>query len=302
MKRLVVFLTMSLAGAAACAGTPIDKTLDVPAHVTVSIQNIKGEVNVTGWNRNQVRITGTLGKGALPLRVEQHGDSVHIEVKAAGRKGWFNWRSDDDMDPTTLHVQVPLAASLDVDTVSAATRVRSLSGGTLAAKSVSGRVQVDADSPRAQVQTVSGDVRLAGAFDRVQVQTVSGDIQAGKVHRNAELQTVSGHVRLMGGPFVEASLNSVSGDIEVSGSLQANGRMRADSVSGDVLLALPSATSALLHVASFSGSIRSAFGGQVQDNRRGPGSSLGDTLGSGNGRIEVQTFSGDVSLRRADAQ
>ena len=297
MKRYpVVTLLLLLASTAAFAGTPIDQTRNVPAHARIEIGNVKGAVHVTAWDRNQVHVTGTLGKGAKPLEIEQEGNTLRIQVKGPEHKSWFNWHSDSEMEPSTLNVQVPRGASLSVDTVSASSDVHGLSGGTIEANSVSGDVRIDADSPKVEVNTVSAGVKLSGSMQRADVQTVSGDITAPQVGQASDLETVSGQIHLSGGPFTNVSMNTVSGDIDVAGALASNGHIGVDTVSGDVTLDLPASLSAQLHVSTFSGSIRSAFG-SVVEKRHGPGSSLNSTVGSGDGRIEIQTFSGDVSLR-----
>ena len=134
---------------------------------------------------------------------------------------------------------------------------------------------------------------------KANVQTVSGDIVAPQVRQGGDLETVSGRIRLSGGPYAGVTMNTVSGDIDVQGGLAGDGRIEIDSVSGDVSMDLPAALSAQLRVSTFSGSIDSAFG-SVVEKRHGPGSSLNSTVGAGRGRIEVQTFSGDVRLRRKD--
>lgn len=297
MKRFpVLSLLLLLASSAAFAGTPIDQTRNVPAHAKIEIGNVKGAVHVTAWDRNQVHVTGTLGKGAKPLEIEQEGNTLRIQVKGPDHKSWFNWHSDSEMEPTTLNVQVPRGASLSVDTVSATSDIRGLSGGAIEANSVSGGVRIDADSPKVEVNTVSATVKLSGNMQEANVQTVSGDITAPQVGQSSDLETVSGEIHLAGGPFTRVSMNTVSGDIDVDGGLASSGRIEVDSVSGDVTLDLPASLSARLRVSTFSGSIDSAFGSVVQ-KRHGPGSSLNSTVGGGDGRIEIQTFSGDVNLR-----
>lgn len=295
MKSLIV-LPMLLASAAALAGTPIQQTRNVDAHVHVDIANVKGAVHVTAWNRNQVQVTGTLGQGARPLQIEQHGNTLSIKVKGAQHHGWFNWNSDSNMEPTTLDIQVPRGASLAVDTVSATAGIHGLAGGTIKVHSVSGDVRIHADSPKVDVDTVSARVTLAGTMHEADVQTVSGDIIAPQVRHGGDLQTVSGHITLGGGPYARLTMNTVSGDIDVQGALAANGSIEIDSVSGDVSMALPTSLSARVHASTFSGSIHSAFGAVV-DRNHGPGSALDSTVGGGNGTIQIQTFSGDVTLR-----
>ena len=48
---------------------------------------------------------------------------------------------------------------------------------------------------------------------------------------------------------------------------------------------------------TFSGRIRSDFG-TVEEPEHGPGRSLDATIGDGNTRVNIETFSGDITIRR----
>ena len=91
----------------------------------------------------------------------------------------------------------------------------------------------------------------------------------------------------------------MSGNVQLSGALAADGKLGIDSMSGDVQLQLPAATSGQLHASSFSGDLRSDFG-TPQKPEHGPGSNLDTRLGDGQGTINVETFSGDLRIRKQD--
>lgn len=296
MKHAMLTLALLLAaGPAFASGTPIDQTRSVAADAHIKINNVKGAVHVTAWDQNKVHITGTLGEGAQPLEIEQDGNTLTITVKGPGHKGWFNWNSDSSMGPTVLDVQVPRAVALDVDVVSASADVGGLDGGDIKVNSVSGDVRVDAHSPQVDVDSVSGKVVLSGAMKTTNLQTVSGDILAPQVGDSGHFETVSGNIKVTGGPFAKVDMNTVSGDMELSGGLAPDGRIAAESVSGDVHVSLPPALSAHIEASTFSGSMHTDFG-TVVEKEHGPGSSVDSTVGQGNGRIHVETFSGDVRI------
>ena len=73
------------------------------------------------------------------------------------------------------------------------------------------------------------------------------------------------------------------------------GEIRAETVSGDLRLHLARGSSARVSAESFSGDLE-APGAQVRKERFGPGSSLEASFGGGDGRIRVETFSGDFTL------
>ena len=75
----------------------------------------------------------------------------------------------------------------------------------------------------------------------------------------------------------------------------SSGSIDAESLSGRVNLRLPKSTGARVHVETFSGDIDSPTG-TVHHEEHGPGKSLDTSYGDGRGRIEVESFSGDVRI------
>ena len=294
--RYLPLATLLYAGLA-CADTPLDLTHPATPKAHVSISNIKGEVTVTAWDRNEVHVGGSLGDGARPLAITGSDGDLEIKVQAQGKSGVFNWGSDNAMGSTNLDVQVPRGASLEVNVVSAPLSVDGTDGGAIEVNSVSGKVRIHVRTPSLQVDSVSGGIEQSGKADRAELQTVSGDILAPSLGDQAKLETVSGRVQVRGGPWQTFTLSTVSGDVDVSGGLAANGRMDIDSMSGDVQLMLPADVSAAIHASSFSGDLRSDFGTPTKPEH-GPGSSLDVRLGDGHGKINVETFSGDLRVRR----
>lgn len=296
--RLLLPLALMTVLSPALADTPIDQTRPLDAKAHLSIENVKGSVRVTTWDRNQVHITGSLGDGVRKLAVDGDAHDLSIKVEGPNDSGWFNWGNDTHMGPTELNVQVPRGISLNVDVVSAPVGIDGLDGGKVEVNTVSGRVHASLRaSPKVSVDSVSANIDLSGAVGDADLQTVSGDINAPQLGDIGKLETVSGDIRIGGGPFRKLSMNTVSGDIDVSGGLAPGGNIDVDSMSGDVGLNLPASLSATISASSFSGDLRSDFG-HVVEHEHGPGSELKADVGGGHGTITLQTFSGDLRIRR----
>jgi len=292
-------LLLCLSIGQALADTPINLNHDATPNVHVSISNVKGSVAVTSWDRNQVQVTGHLGDGAKPLTIEGSNGDMTIKVLSQSKSGWFNWGSENSMGSTALEVRVPKGASLDVDVVSASMSIDGIDGGAIKANAVSGKARINARTPSAEVNSVSGSIELAGSAKKVDLQTVSGDILAPNVSEEASLQTVSGRIHVSGGPWRKLGLSTVSGEVQLAGGVASGGTFNVDSMSGDVQLQIPANTSATIHANTFSGDLRSDFG-QVTKVEHGPGSELRTTMGGGAGKISVETFSGDLRIRKQD--
>jgi DUF4097 and DUF4098 domain-containing protein YvlB len=298
MKTLYVTpLLLALSIGQAFASTPINLSKDIRPNAKISIDNVKGEVTVTAWDKNQVQVSGTLGDGARPLELDGNDQSVDIRVEGDEKKGnWFSWGNDTRMQPTVLNVRVPRAVSVDINVVSAPVSIDGLDGGKIDINSVSGRIRANLRSPSVDMQTVSGTIDLAGRVGKADLQTVSGDITAPAITEHVDAQTVSGRMTIGGGPWKQASFSTVSGDTQITGGPARDGKLDVDSMSGDVQIQLPSDTSARLEASTFSGDLRSDFGTPSKGDD-GPGKELKTTIAGGNGYIHVESFSGDVRLR-----
>jgi len=300
MKMLYLTpLLLALSIGEAFASTPINLSKDIRPNAKISIENVKGEVTVTAWDKNQVQVSGSLGDGARPLELEGDDHNVEIRVEGDEKKGnWFSWGNDSSMQPTILNVRVPRAVEVNINVVSAPVSIDGLDGGKIDVESVSGRIRANLRSPRVSMQTVSGTIDLAGRAGEAELQTVSGDITAPNIGDKIEAQTVSGRMTIGGGPWKEASFSTVSGDTQVNGAPARGGKLDVDSMSGDVQLQLPADASARLEASTFSGDLRSDWGNPSRGDD-GPGKELKTTVGGGDAFIHVESFSGDVRIRGA---
>lgn len=299
MKSVCLAFTIGLVASSqiALAGTPISETRDVNADARIDVSNVRGSVDINAWDENRVSITGTLGNGSKGLMVEGDAARLSIKVKGNSDSGWFHWGSDSQMEDSNLVIRVPRAAELAIETVSADINASGTSGRSLTVDTVSGKVRLDTQAKSLEIDSVSGDVEVTGAGDRAEIETVSGDVNLRADLAELSLETISGDITAASQNWRTFSGSTVSGSIDLRGTPQPGARFEADSMSGDVNLRLPASVSTRIHVETFSGSIRSDFG-TVAEPKRGPGSSLDTTEGSGDGSVRIETFSGDVSIRR----
>jgi DUF4097 and DUF4098 domain-containing protein YvlB len=169
---------------------------------------------------------------------------------------------------------------------------------TIEAESVSGEVTVKASSTeKLELSSVSGDVGFEGEAASVDVETVSGDLRVNGVSGEVSVESVSGSAIVRAATVTEFEAASVSGDIDFEGSVAAGGRIDVESMSGDINLTLPAATGGRVSAEAFSGTLRNDFGLVVEDEE-GPGSSMRGKIGDGSATIEIESFSGDVELRK----
>ncbi len=271
------------------AQTEINETRPLNGSATLSVSNISGSVKLTGWNRDEVQVTGTLGKGAEELRISGDASRMDIEVVLP--------RHSRNVKPTQLVISLPRTCRLDVSTVSADIDLNDFDGD-IELQSVSGDITAVCRSGGAEISSVSGEVSLACDSDNTEVETVSGDVRIRGVHGKLSGNTVSGDFLVEGGTFTSITAETVSGNLQFDGALDSNARAEVNTHSGDVVFLLDGLSLAC-SVETFSGKITNEFGLNGISDEYSKGTVRWEApAGSGNGELEINTFSGNVVLKR----
>lgn len=278
----------------ALAGTPINETRPVNSDAHIEVSNVQGAVTINAWDKPQISISGTLGEGSKALSVE--GDAAHLVVKVEvpHSLNMFNW-GGARIEDTVLDIKVPPNVELSIDVVSAEVSLSGVAGRALSIDSVSGDLKLDSGAGELDIDSVSGDVDLKGQAKRAHLETVSGDLHAHGVKGDLSFETVSGDITIEAVSYSDLNAGTVSGNIDIQGRPEKNAHLDIETMSGDVHIAVPTDLSARIRAESFSGRLRSDFG-QVQEEEHGPGSHLDTTVGSGDARISVESFSGNVNI------
>lgn len=204
-----------------------------------------------------------------------------------------------DEGAAKLKIRVPQKSALEVSLVSADLRVSGVSGHQHL-QTVSGDI-AGVDVGEVQANSVSGDVHLdTRNSHNAQVQTVSGDIAVSGADGDIQITTVSGDATVSLGTLSRAHFASVSGDLNLaSAALAASGQFEATTVSGDIGIHFTNPPDADIDVQSFSGDITNCFGPKPVEQQYGPGTRLDFRNGKGGGHVHIDTKSGDVQLCKA---
>ena len=286
-----IALAMTVATSTANAES-VDRRIDADDDGYVSISNVSGSIEVSGWSRSEIEVTGTLGDDVEELYIDRDGDHVVIKVKIPRRSGRFTDASAD------LKIQVPEASSLSIATVSADITTEGVRGEQ-ELQAVSGNVSAQSFGGEFEAESVSGRVRVRGdgAAGETQLVTVSGEIVVNGIAGEVMLESVSGSIDVEGGVFERVALETVNGAIDFSGALEEGGRLDAETVNGSVEVDFTGPVSARIEIETFNGKIRNCFGPKPErTSRYSPGWELEFTEGDGDGRVSIATLNGAVSL------
>ena len=270
----------------------ISETLAADPDGEVSISNIAGSVEVRGWSRDQVEVTGRLGDDVEELIFERDGDEIVIKVKVPKRNvGRKDIRSD-------LTVRVPEGSSLDIGTVSAGIDVQDVRGD-LELESVSGGIDAEVFEGDIEAGTVSGGVDVQGDNKMIdaELSSVSGGISAVGLAGDLEAGSVSGRISVSGDMFEGVDLETVNGRITFRGKLHDDGDMAMESVNGGVDIRIENNVPARFEVETFNGGIKNCFGVKAErTSRYAPGYSMTHEIGSGTASVRVETLNGSVNV------
>lgn len=289
--RLLTLALIAGLSAPAWAAKPIDQSHPLDPRGSVSIENVKGRIEVRVWDKPEVHIGGSLGDGVERFEVDGDRERLDIEVKYPN--------NSRNSEPTTLLLKVPTLASLDIDGVAVDIDVLGTAGATLDVDSVSGSVVVVGAPGQADLESVSGDVTATINSDNVSVQSVSGDVVLrGRLKGEVEAESVSGNLEIdsRGERLRNVSASTVSGDMTIRGALADGGKIGTESVSGDIRVIMPKSLSARVTGESFSGDL-DAPGATINRAKYGPGADFEQRYGNGSGEIHLETFSGSAELK-----
>ena len=181
------------------------KTYSFDAKGTISVDNVNGDIRITGWDKNEISLTYTIkadSKKALDrvkVKVDHSDSNFDVEVDFESSKSWFGW--GDSSGEVDFEIKVPSTASLKT--------IESVNGD-LKLIQMSGDIKAD---------TVNGRIEISGARSDVSVDTVNGDIII-NMDRMSSGQRIKGE--------------SVNGDIEIVAPADSAFTLRSETLNGDL--------------------------------------------------------------------
>jgi Putative adhesin len=272
------------------AATPVDEHRAATPQGAVEIDNVAGMIDVQGWDKSEVTVTGTIGKDVE--RVEVTGEGNRTSIRVILPEG-HHWGMRDGEAHLVIHV--PANSSITAALVSSDLKVSAVHGA-LELRTVSGNISGEGGGD-VRANAVSGDIHLTAlAAKMIEVKSISGNIVLTGGNAEVEATTVSGDVHVTLGTVSRARFKTVSGELSAALSAGVNAQIEGESVSGDVKLDFASAPAADFDIQTISGDIDNCFGPKPTESRRGAGARLSFKTGDSSARVRVSSHSGDVRL------
>ena len=265
-------------------GDRIDTTVTLARDGTVDLSLVSGEILVSSWNRNDVRVRASSERGVL--RFDASPSRVTLTVRS--RRG--------EMGDTRYEITVPATARIIARSVSG--DISTQGGSDVEAHSVSGEVRVQDASGRTSAESVSGGVEVTHVGGGLRAHSVSGDLTLADITGDVDVETTSGEIELQGVRSSYVRTETVSGDTHFAGVFDPKGTYEFHSHSGDIRLVFPP-VGATLGVQTFSGDVDSDYPMTLRPGDREDGKRLQFTINGGGARVSAETFSGDITIERA---
>ena len=258
----------------------------IGAHGVLSLRALDGRVRVRAADGEIARVrviyrvraaddrAADRAVSEAQVRVDRAPDRLEVDARdrLAGPVRAVAWLLGEGHVRVDFEAEVPPGASVRVDTVS-------------------GGVETEGLNREQRCTTVSGAIDLRGAAGRSGARTVSGRVEIeGGAELAVEGHSVSGPVRVAAPRLAQIDIATMSGAVDVRGSLAPGADHRVETVSGALRLAARGG--AAVEMRTISGGLRAARGQQVEAI---PGGRL-VVAGDGAARLRFRSLSGSLEL------
>ena len=314
------FAIMSVVGVLACAswssavlaGERIDEVRSVSASGHVTIENMRGEVKIYGWDKNEMTVKGELDEKATGYTFTSDNDYTQFIVKMPKRMGKRGWKNSEGSD---LTIYLPTGSDVKFETVNGNVLIHKVAGGARV-HSVNGNVEAADLKKWAKLETVNGNIEATNLEGKMKLATVNGRVKDKDSKGKVSYSTVNGTIEAVS-KATEVYVENVNGEIDLS--LGITEELEISTVNGNVVAELDLTDDTSVNVTTVSGRAKLKLGGDVGGDFRlsshaggkivndltsdpvkkqkyGPGQSLKFNKSGGNARVEMTSVSGRLTI------
>lgn len=182
------------------------QTYALTADGRVELDNINGDVHISSWDRNEVKVDAVKYADTkerldeAKIEIDARNDSIAIRTKYPNHDHTWNWGSHNNPAGVEYTLTVPRAARLD------------------------------------EIKLINGELDVNGVTGEVNASCINGRLQAHNLAGRARLSNINGKLEArfdqLSGQRVE--LNSVNGSVELTIPSDSNAEVEATTVSGGI--------------------------------------------------------------------
>ena len=182
------------------------QTYAINANGRVELDNINGDVHISSWDRNEVKVDAVKYADTkerldeAKIDIESGKDYLSVRTKYPNHDNNWNWGSHNNPASVEYTLTVPRSARLD------------------------------------EIKLINGELDITGIQGEVRASCINGRLEASDLSGRAKLATINGHLEAK---FSELhgetlDLNSVNGSLDLTIPSDSNAEIEASTVSGGI--------------------------------------------------------------------
>ncbi len=285
---LVLLPLSQLLGVEVLAAEKVDVEYELTSSTDIRVFNLRGSIEIKGWDKNLVKVKGVLDEESTGLVFEEKGNQFIINVEMP--------RQISPKKGSKLFIFVPQTSAIVAKGVSSSWSLEAV--GDININSVSGDVAINHSSGDVKLDVVSAPVSVKSVAGDLRVTSLSGKINVTEISGEVSLSTVEGELHFSQ-PIIElARLSSINGAIYIDGEISKQGSLSVTSVDGDVFLKVGTSDALNCQLqALHGGDIKNYLKVAGKESKRLTGKQLSLIIGEGGAIVEATTISGTIHLQ-----
>jgi hypothetical protein len=182
------------------------QTYAITADGRVGLDNINGDVHISSWDRNEVKVDAIKYADTkedleeAKIEIDSGKDHLSIQTKYPHRDQGWNWGSHNHPASVEYTLTVPRTVRLD------------------------------------EIKLINGQLDVNGVSGEVRASCINGRLEAAGLAGRAKLSTINGHLEAKFGQLAGKSveLNSVNGSVDLTIPSDSNAEVEASTISGGI--------------------------------------------------------------------
>ena len=227
--------------------TTTDTLLRVGPGMTLMLSSLSGDINVTAWDRNEVRVQAE----------HDRGDRLIAEVRDAKvRLGMSSPESPTAEVEWTL--TVPAWLPLELSGVECEIMVSGMRS-SVRAQNMRGDISVDACQGPLEANSVEGEVHVSNSRGTVTAGSINSIVRIVRATGPVDAQTINGDIQLVKVESANVDASTVNGRVYYASGYQPSGRYMFSSHNGKLFVPMPDDQHVKVSMSSFQGEVESSI-------------------------------------------
>ncbi len=267
----------------------------------LDLTNTNGSVEVTGWDRNSIDVSGTKyapdqdGLDRVKVKVDAQGDTARISTELPKGDGWHMHGNYG----VRYRIHVPRKIRLDrVETTNGSITAENLEGGGKV-NSTNGKLSLTRLNGDYSVTTTNGSIELEECNGNDRAETTNGAVRGRQKAGSMDAESTNGSIDLV---LEEPSdrkpirVSTTNGSVTLALAQYRGNPIKAETTHGTVNLRLPENINARLNAETSMASISNDLA--LSSTEESSKHELRGQLGSGGPEISASSSMGAIRIQR----